>query len=207
MIVGIIGSGGREHAICEKIKESPRSSQIFCIPGNAGTNSIAQNVDIKINDFKSIKEFCLKRKIELLIVGPEQPLVDGIVDYFNDTKIKIFGPNKISSQLEGSKIFTKKICEKYNIPTADFKIFQNFEEPNIEQKLLLIIEHLEELIREKGNHGIIIARKHISWTCKNFKGATVLRNKLLKAVDIDEVKDLINKRIDSLNYEEKILSC
>ena len=83
----------------------------------------------------------------------------------------------------------------------------NFEEPTIEQKLLLIIEHLEELIREKGNHGIIIARKHISWTCKDFKGATVLRNKLLKAVDIDEVKDLINKRIDSLNYEEKILSC
>ena len=87
------------------------------------------------------------------------------------------------------------------------KGINNFEEPNIEQKLLLIIEHLEELIREKGNHGILIARKHISWTCKNFKGATVLRNKLLKAVDIDEVKDLINKRIDSLNYEKKILSC
>tara|TARA_Y100000816_G_scaffold204163_1_gene150527 strand:- start:2120 stop:3385 length:1266 start_codon:yes stop_codon:yes gene_type:complete len=128
MIVGIIGSGGREHAICEKIKESPKIRRIFCIPGNAGTNGIAQNVEIKINDFKSIKEFCFKEKIELLIVGPEQPLVDGIVDYFNDTKIKIFGPNKIASQLEGSKIFTKKICEKYNIPTANFKIFQNFED-------------------------------------------------------------------------------
>ena len=69
MIVGIIGSGGREHAICKKIKESPKSSQIFCIPGNAGTNSIAQNVDIKINDFKSIKEFCLKRKIELFTLN------------------------------------------------------------------------------------------------------------------------------------------
>ena len=80
MIVGIIGSGGREHAICAKIRESSKISKIFCIPGNAGTSSIAENINIKINDFKSIKDFCIKNKIELLIVGPEQPLVDGIVD-------------------------------------------------------------------------------------------------------------------------------
>ena len=97
MIVGIIGSGGREHAICTKIKESSKISKIFCIPGNAGTNHIAENIDIKIDDFKSIKNFCLKNKIELLIVGPEQPLVDGIVDYFQDTNIKVFGPNKLAS--------------------------------------------------------------------------------------------------------------
>ena len=108
MIVGIIGSGGREHAICAKIRESSKISKIFCIPGNAGTSSIAENINIKINDFKSIKDFCIKNKIELLIVGPEQPLVDGIVDYFLDTKIKVFGPNKVASKLEGSKIFTKK---------------------------------------------------------------------------------------------------
>ena len=84
MIVGIIGSGGREHAICAKIRESARISKIFCIPGNAGTNSIAENINIKINDFKSIKDFCIKKHIELLIVGPEQPLVDGIVAYFLD---------------------------------------------------------------------------------------------------------------------------
>ena len=127
MIVGIIGSGGREHAICTKIKESSKINKIFCIPGNAGTNNIAENIDIKIDDFKSIKSFCLKSKIELLIVGPEQPLVNGIVDYFQDTNINIFGPNKLASKLEGSKIFTKELCEKYNIPTAKFIIIENLK--------------------------------------------------------------------------------
>ena len=125
MIVGIIGSGGREHAICAKIKESKKASKIFCIPGNAGTNSIAINVDLKINDFNSIKDFCVENKVELLIIGPEQPLVDGIVDYFDDTDIKVFGPNRIASQLEGSKIFTKNICKKYNIPTESFGVFND----------------------------------------------------------------------------------
>jgi len=128
MIVGIIGSGGREHAICTKIRESAGISKIFCIPGNAGTSSIAENINIKINDFKSIKDFCVKNHIELLIIGPEQPLVDGIVDYFLDTKIKVFGPNKVASQLEGSKIFTKKICAEYKIPTANFKICENLDD-------------------------------------------------------------------------------
>ncbi len=127
MIVGIIGSGGREHAICSKIKNSKKTSKIYCIPGNAGTSKISENVNIELNDFKSIKDFCKRKNIELLIVGPEQPLVDGIVDYFKNTTIKVFGPDKLASQLEGSKIFTKKICEKYNIPTAKFKIFDNFE--------------------------------------------------------------------------------
>ena len=134
MIVGIIGSGGREHAICTKIRESSKTDKIFCIPGNAGTNDIAENIDIKIDDFKSIKNFCLKSKIELLIIGPEQPLVDGIVDYFQDTKIKVFGPNKLASKLEGSKIFTKEICKKYNIPTANFNIFENLETAELSLK-------------------------------------------------------------------------
>tara|TARA_B100000989_G_scaffold124143_1_gene91825 strand:- start:6839 stop:8104 length:1266 start_codon:yes stop_codon:yes gene_type:complete len=128
MIVGIIGSGGREHAICYKIKKSTLTTKIFCIPGNAGTSNIAENVNIKINDFETIKNFCFKNKIELLIIGPEQPLVGGIVDYFKHTNIKIFGPNKLSSKLEGSKIFTKKICHNYNIPTAQFKILKNVKE-------------------------------------------------------------------------------
>ena len=128
MKIGIIGSGGREHAICTKIKESSKISKIFCIPGNAGTNRIAENVDIKIEDFKSIKNFCLNKNIELLIVGPEQPLVDGIVDYFLDTNIKVFGPNKLASKLEGSKIFTKKLCEEYKIPTAKFGVFSKIDD-------------------------------------------------------------------------------
>jgi len=125
MKVGIIGSGGREHALCLSIKKSPRVDKIYCFPGNAGTSKIAENVEIDLSDFKKIKEFSIKYKINLLIVGPEKPLVDGIVDFFDDTEINIFGPDKISSQLEGSKIFTKKICDKYKIPTAKFGVFKN----------------------------------------------------------------------------------
>jgi len=125
MKVGIIGSGGREHALCLSIKKSPKVDKIYCFPGNAGTSGIADNIEIDLSDFNKIKEFSIKNEISLLIVGPEKPLVDGIVDFFNDTEINIFGPDKISSQLEGSKIFTKKICEKYNIPTAKFGIFES----------------------------------------------------------------------------------
>jgi len=125
MKVGIIGSGGREHALCLSIKKSPRVNKIYCFPGNAGTSDIAENIEIDFSDLNRIKEFSIKNKISLLIVGPEKPLVDGIVDFFKNTEINIFGPDKISSQLEGSKIFTKKICEKHNIPTAKFGIFEN----------------------------------------------------------------------------------
>ena len=125
MKVGIIGSGGREHAICQSIKKSSRIEKIYCFPGNAGTSEIAENVAIDLTDFNRIKEFSISNKINLIIVGPEKPLVDGIVDFFKDTEIDVFGPDKISSQLEGSKIFTKKICERYKIPTAKFGVFEN----------------------------------------------------------------------------------
>ena len=125
MKVGIIGSGGREHAICQSIKKSSKIEKIYCFPGNAGTSELAENIEIDISDFNKIKEFSISNEISLIIVGPEKPLVDGIVDFFKDTKINVFGPDKISSQLEGSKIFTKKICEEYKIPTAKFGIFEN----------------------------------------------------------------------------------
>ena len=125
MNIGIIGSGGREHALCFKLKQSKIVDKIYCIPGNAGTNLIAENLNIQTNDFKKIKKISIEKKIELLVVGPEKPLVDGISDYFKDTNIKIFGPNKVASKLEGSKTFTKKLCKKYNIPTSKFDIFEN----------------------------------------------------------------------------------
>ena len=115
MNIGIIGSGGREHAICSIIKNSKKVDKIYCIPGNAGTDEIATNVNIEIKDFNKIKNLVIDKKIDLLIVGPEQPLVDGIVDFFENLNIRIFGPNKSAAQLEGSKIFTKKICQQYNI--------------------------------------------------------------------------------------------
>ncbi len=125
MKVGIIGSGGREHTICEILKKSTKIEKIFCFPGNAGTAGIAENVNINLDNFEDLKNFILKNKIDLVVIGPEKPLVEGIVDYLEKFKIKVFGPNKIASQLEGSKIFTKKLCEKFNIPTAKFGIFQN----------------------------------------------------------------------------------
>mgnify|MGYP001161377599 FL=1 len=128
MIIGIIGSGGREHAICSHLSKSDKVKKIFCFPGNAGTKSIAENITIDLENFNEIKKFIIKEKIELVVVGPEKPLVDGVVDFLEDNNIKVFGPNKVSSQLEGSKIFTKKICEKYNIPTAKFGVFKNIKD-------------------------------------------------------------------------------
>ena len=125
MKVGIIGSGGREHAICEAIKQSDKTSEIYCIPGNAGTNSIAKNIELNIEDFDELKNFVKKNEIDIVIVGPEKPLVDGIVDFFEKNNIKVFGPNKIASQLEGSKIFTKELCKEFNIPTANFGVFND----------------------------------------------------------------------------------
>ena len=123
MNIGIIGSGGREHSLCFKLKDSKLVKKIFCFPGNAGTETIAENINLDITDFEKIHKTCEQKKIDLVIVGPEKPLVDGIVEYFKNTKIKIFGPDKISSQLEGSKTFTKKLCKKYKIPTSNFEIF------------------------------------------------------------------------------------
>ena len=125
MKVGIIGSGGREHAICVSLYNSENIKEIFCFPGNGGTSKISKNIDIELSDFKKIKDFIKQNNIDYVIVGPEQPLVDGIVDYLESFEIKVFGPNKLASQLEGSKIFTKKLCKEYDIPTANFGIFKN----------------------------------------------------------------------------------
>ena len=125
MKIGVIGSGGREHALCLSLKNSEKIQKIYCFPGNAGTNLIATNIDIDFNDFEKLKNFIIKNEIDLVVIGPEKPLVDGIVDYLEKFNIKVFGPNKTASQLEGSKIFTKKLCEKYNIPTAKFGVFSN----------------------------------------------------------------------------------
>tara|TARA_Y100000591_G_C21848252_1_gene709997 strand:- start:3061 stop:4329 length:1269 start_codon:yes stop_codon:yes gene_type:complete len=122
MNIGLIGSGGREHALCKKIFESKNSKRIFCFPGNAGTSRYATNIEVNINNFKEILELIKFYKIKLVIVGPEEPLVNGIVDFLKKNKIKVFGPNKYAAKLEGSKAFMKRICQQNNIPTAKFKI-------------------------------------------------------------------------------------
>ena len=127
MKVGIIGSGGENMQLCS-LNKSPDIKKIYCFPGNAGTSYLAENVSLDIENFEELKNFITSNKIDLMIVGPEKPLVDGIVDFFEKNNIKVFGPNKIASQLEGSKIFTKELCKKYQIPTAKFGIFKNIKE-------------------------------------------------------------------------------
>ena len=127
MKVGIIGSGGREHALCYAIKKSQKVDKIYCIPGNGGTYELAKNIDLDINNFELLKKFIKENNIDIIIVGPEKPLVEGIVDFLENNNISVFGPNKLASKLEGSKIFTKNLCQKYNIPTAKFGVFESQE--------------------------------------------------------------------------------
>ncbi len=120
----VIGSGGREHAICEQFKKSPKLEKIFCLPGNAGISEIAEIVDeIKIDEHQKIIDFCQKNKIDFVFVGPEQPLVAGLIDDLEKAGIRAFGPNKNAAQLEGSKIFMKKIAVDNNVPTAIYETF------------------------------------------------------------------------------------
>ena len=128
MKVGVIGSGGREHAICTSLKKSKNIDKIYCFPGNAGTSFIAENIEIELNNFEELKRVIKELGIDIIIVGPEKPLVDGIVDFLTQNKIKVFGPDRVSSQLEGSKIFTKNLCKKYNIPTAKFGVFNSIQD-------------------------------------------------------------------------------
>tara|TARA_B100000401_G_scaffold185617_1_gene124774 strand:+ start:414 stop:1679 length:1266 start_codon:yes stop_codon:yes gene_type:complete len=130
MNIALIGNGGREHALCQKIHESKLSKKIICIPGNAGTAKIAKNIDLDFLNFRRLLKIIKFNKIDLVIVGPEEPLVKGLVDFLTKHKIKVFGPNKYAAKLEGSKAFMKSICKKNKIPTAAFKICKNKKDVN-----------------------------------------------------------------------------
>ena len=123
MRVLVIGGGGREHALVWKISQSPKVTDIYCAPGNAGTAEIAKNVPIAADQVDQLLAFAEKNEIELTVVGPEQPLVMGIVDRFQEKGLRIFGPSARAAELEGSKAFSKDIMKKYNLPTADYEIF------------------------------------------------------------------------------------
>ena len=130
MNILIIGSGGREHALAWKCAQDNSVKHVFVCPGNAGTylENKVSNVEIDSNDFDAIENFCVKENIELVIIGPEQPLVMGLTDFLQSKNIKTFGPSKEAAQLEGSKTFSKDFFVKYNIPTAGYKSFNNYEE-------------------------------------------------------------------------------
>lgn len=121
----IVGAGGREHALAWKVKQSSLVNKIFIAPGNAGTAAVGENVEIRINDLPGLLKFAKKEKIDLTIVGPEEPLVLGIVDLFKKNGLKIFGPSQKAAQLEGSKIFAKQFMKRFKIPTAKFAVFND----------------------------------------------------------------------------------
>jgi len=166
MNILILGSGGREHAFAWKIAQSPLCDSLYIAPGNAGTALVGTNLPVSYNNFEAVAAAVLENEIELVIVGPEEPLVNGIVDYFESrkdlAKIKLIGPNKAGAQLEGSKDFSKNFMQKYGIPTASSRTFTA-------DTLAIGLEYLETLplpivLKADGlaaGKGVIIAEKHI----------------------------------------------
>jgi len=157
MKILVIGSGGREHALVWKITQSKLADKIFCAPGNGGISQIAECIDIKAEDVPDLLDFARKEKIDLTVVGPEAALAQGIADEFSNYKLKIFGPQKKASQLEASKIFAKTLMAKYNVPTANFKIFDNVDEAEkyIERKGAPCVVKADGLAAGKG---VVVAK-------------------------------------------------
>jgi len=125
MNILLLGSGGREHSLAKALYESSENKKIFCAPGNPGIEEFANLISLNINKNEEILNFCIAEKIKLVVIGPETPLVNGLADFLLENNILVFGPRKKAAQLEGSKKFTKQICEKYDIPTAKFKTFDD----------------------------------------------------------------------------------
>ncbi len=128
MKILVVGSGGREHALCWKIKQSPLVSTVYCAPGNAGISKHAKCVDIKTTDIEGLARFAIAEEIDLTVVGPELPLALGITDRFQGKKLRIFGPTKAAAEIESSKVFAKNLMRKYKIPTTFFSTFYDFED-------------------------------------------------------------------------------
>lgn len=152
MKVLVVGSGGREHALVYKLKQSPLVTEVFCAPGNAGIANIAECVDIKVDDIDSLKEFAKTNEIGLTVIGPELPLVMGIVDEFEKEGLKVFGPNKKCAAFEGSKGLTKRFLEKYKIPTAKYLEVATYEEgvKNLENFGFPVVVKADGLAAGKG---------------------------------------------------------
>jgi len=166
MNILLLGSGGREHALAWKLAQSAQCDALYIAPGNAGTAQHGTNVNISITDFDAIKSFVLEKQIELLIVGPEEPLVKGVTDYFRKDKqlqqVAVIGPSQYGAQLEGSKAFAKKFMIRHGIPTAAYREFDesNYEEgiPYIQQHALPIVIKADGLAAGKG---VLICQSHV----------------------------------------------
>ncbi len=157
MKVLVVGSGGREHALAWKLAQSGKVSKVYGAPGNPGIAQIGQCIDIPVTEIKALADFAEKEGIDLTVVGPEAPLVAGIVDEFESRGLKIFGPSKQAARLEGSKAFAKEMMKKYGVPTADFKVFSDPEEAKryVEEKGAPIVVKADGLAAGKG---VVVAK-------------------------------------------------
>ena len=187
MNIALIGSGGREDALCRKLKDSKNINRIFCVPGNAGTAKIATNLDINFLDFKLLLKTLKNFDIKMVIVGPEEPLVKGIVNFLEKNNIKVFGPNKYASQLEGSKAFMKSICKKYNIPTANFRVCKNEKDfkNSINKFKLPVVVKADGLAAGKG---VVI--------CKTKKSAFKISKQIFKGKFKSSKKVVLEEFLD-----------
>ncbi len=181
MNIGLIGSGGREHALCNKLNNSNLIDKIYCFPGNAGTSKIATNIEVDTLNFNKLLKLIQLHSIKLVIIGPEEPLVNGLVDFLKKNKIKVFGPNKFASRLEGSKAFMKKICFENNIPTAKFKICQNITQVKkfIKKSNLPVVVKADGLAAGKGVTICKTQKEIIDTSNEIFKGKFKSSNKLV----------------------------
>ncbi|MDP2928791.1 MAG: phosphoribosylamine--glycine ligase [Candidatus Omnitrophota bacterium] len=186
MKILVIGSGGREHAICWKIRESSLCDELYCAPGNGGISEIADIVDIQADDITALLNFAKEKKIDLTVVGPEIPLVLGIVNKFESEGLKIFGPSKDCAILEGSKVFSKELMKRWNIPTADFKVFDEAGEAlaYLDTKSAPLVVKADGLCAGKG---VVV--------CRTIKAAKEAVNEMM-------VKKVFGRAADKVIIEE-----
>ena len=186
MKVLVIGNGGREHAICWKLSQSPKLTKLYAAPGNAGMEDVAQLIDIPAKDQEGLLKFCKRESIDLVVVGPEAPLVEGLVDRFSKEGIKIFGPNKFGAQLEGSKAFSKQMMRKLSIPTGDFEIFESADKAMdyVAKKGVPIVIKVDGLA---GGKGVVVATS---------------MPKAMEAIHLDMVKKVFGKAGEKVVIEE-----
>jgi phosphoribosylamine--glycine ligase len=175
MNILIIGGGGREHTLVWKIAQNPEVKKVYCIPGNGGVEQIAECPQLEVNDFKTVAAFAKEKAIDLTVIGPEQPLVNGITDYFQTQDFRIFGPSQKAAQMEGSKIFSKNLMAKYDIPTAWFKSFDDYS---------LALSYLDDLPEQP----IVVKADGLAAG----KGSVICSDKLMAK---GAVEDMMSKRI------------
>ncbi|MFQ5892126.1 MAG: phosphoribosylamine--glycine ligase [Candidatus Methanofastidiosia archaeon] len=182
MKVLVIGSGGREHTLIWKLAQSKRVSKIYCIPGNGGISQIAECVSLEPLNFPEVAEFAKKENVDLIVVGPEIPLVAGIVDFFQAKGLRIFGPNMKAAQIEGSKVFAKNFMKKYNIPTAEFEVFESSKDA------LDYVEKLSRLSQKLGKFSCVVKADGLAAG----KGSIVCDT---KEEAVDAVRSIMEDRI------------